>query len=627
MSAACKKVNRAKTNGQWRSKVRHLGLTRFRRLPLAALACVLIGSCAGASGQAAPSALANGGCIPSNSGSPFIPVDSWIYPAMLRLYGLGYIDAMYLGVRPWTRASVERMLEEADAHLIEDNDQDSVEARESREIYRAVNYQLKPDIEGPCGAHQGSSRIESTYSMFRGISGMPLRDSFHLGSTITNDYGRHYENGLNNYSGISGYATWGRFAFYARGEFQGSPSGAGYPAALAETLSKVDGTTFLNPVTGAAYNQATIPAGPIASISQGRLLEGYVSFQYLNHVFSFGKEDEWLGPAQGGSFAYSNNAENIYAFHINRIEPLRVPLLSRFTGAFRYEFLIGQLRGHTLMPNPLYQAHPSSTIANVINPGNPWVHLEKISMRPTENLELGFERTALFGGEGHSPVTLHTFLKSFFSTSAGTAADKNGRNDPGARFASFDFSYRVPFLRKWLTWYTDGEVHDDVSPIDAPRRASWRPGLYLSHVPGIPKLDLRFEAAMTDPSVSTSHGGRFMYWEEIEKQGYTNQGQIFGDWIGREDKGGQAWLTYHLSGNEWVQLSFRNQKAAKDFISGGTTLNDGSVQIVKRLRKDFEVNGTFALEHWRAPIFQPGPQTVTTTNIQITWFPQRKVTF
>ena len=98
-----------------------------------------------------------------------------------------------------------------------------------------------------------------------------------------------------------------------------------------------------------------------------------------------------------------------------------------------------------------------------------------------------------------------------------------------------------------------------------------------------------------------------MYWEVIEKQGYTNQGQLFGDWVGREDKGGQAWITYHLSGNEWIQVGMRNHKAAKDFIPGGTTLNDINVQVVKRIGKDFEVNGNFALEHWKAPIYLPGP--------------------
>ncbi|MGC9158041.1 MAG: capsule assembly Wzi family protein, partial [Terracidiphilus sp.] len=86
----------------------------------------------------------------------------------------------------------------------------------------------------------------------------------------------------------------------------------------------------------------------------------------------------------------------------------------------------------------------------------PWVHVEKISFRPTENLEFGFERTAIWGGEGHSPVTLGDFFRSFFSATAGVGnIDKFGRNDPGARFGTFDFSYRLPFLRNWLTLYTD----------------------------------------------------------------------------------------------------------------------------------------------------------------------------
>jgi hypothetical protein len=148
-------------------------------------------------------------------------------------------------------------------------------------------------------------------------------------------------------------------------------------------------------------------------------------------------------------------------------------------------------------------------------------------------------------------------------------------------------------------------------------------------VPGISKLDLRVEAATTDPSSSNgaSHYGRFMYYENIQKQGYTNQGQLFGDWIGREDKGGQAWITYHLSGNEWLRVGVRNQKATTYFISGGTTLNDINFQAVKRIGKDFEIDGNFAYERWKAPTYLPGQHTVTATTIQITWFPERKINF
>jgi hypothetical protein len=556
-------------------------------------------------------------------GSPYIPVDSWVYPAVLRLYSMGFLDHVFLGVHPWTRASLSHMLADTGS-MIESAAEGPVKDN-ARDLYAALNRELHPQEEDACAKSLGNIHVESIYSQSLAVTGTPLRDSFHLGSTIVNNYGRPYENGLNGYSGASGYLTSGRFALYLRGEFQAASSASGYSPALFQKLATIDLT--VSPVNGVAFpNQATIPLGPIATTTQGRFLEAYVSAQVLNHVISFGKQDEWLGPAQGASMAYSNNAENIYAFHINRIEPLYVPFLSRFTGPFRYEFLVGPLRGHTLMPNPLYASDPVHQ-GNVISPGNPWVHIEKISFRPTDNLEFGFERTVLWAGKGHSPANLHMFLKSFFSLVSPSAIVKNGPEDPGARFGAFDAAYRLPFVRKWLTLYVDSEAHDDVSPVDAPRRASWRPGLFLSHVPGIPALDIRAEGISTDPPVSRSNGGLFVYWEQLERQGYTNQGQLFGDWIGREDKGGQGWITCHLSGNEWIQASLRTQKAARDFIPGGTTLNDIGFQVVKRIGKNYEINGGFVLEHWKIPVYLAAPQTVTATTVQLTWFPKRTVHF
>jgi hypothetical protein len=570
---------------------------------------------------------------------------------------MGYIDHVYLGMRPWTRASLSHMLEDIDAQIEDANTYGDSTAGEAQDIYAALIYFLHYDAGMQCLTQQGGEHVESTYTVARGISGTSLRDSFHLGSTIINDYGRPYEHGFNNYTGASGYASAGRFVLYARGEFQAAPSATGYSQALGQALSTVDSTTFLNTATGLPYNQATIPMGPIATTTDARVIEAFVSAHVFNHEISFGRQDDWLGPGLGGGMAYSNNAANIYSFRINRIEPLHVPGLSRLTGPFRYDFLVGPLRGHTYMPNPANPGGSNPDLHNVINPGDPWVHVEKVSFRPTKNLEFGFERTVIWAGKGHGAINVKSFLRSFFSLTSPSGNLKYTSQDPGARFGAFDFSYRLPFVRNWLTLYTDSEIHDDVSPADAPRRASYRPGLYLSHVPGLPKLDLRVEAASTDPSSSNSaiQYGQFMYWETIQRQGYTNQGQLFGDWIGREDKGGQAWITWHLSGNEMIQAGYRNQKATSNFIPGsttqtipgstpaspgscpsdyssclipgGTTLNDINFQVVKRFGKDFEINGNFSYERWKAPIYLPGPQTVTTTTIRLTWFPERKISF
>jgi hypothetical protein len=547
-------------------------------------------------------------CESSTGDSPYIPVDSWIYPAMTRLYALGYARGVYLGMRPWTRTSVIHMLEDSQAEIQDADLYGDSTVGEAQALYTALWRELGPDIQSLCFVNRGQARVESSYSVVRAVSGTPLHDSYHLGSTVVNDYGRPFENGLNNYSGASGYASAGRFLLYVRGEFQGAPSAAGYSPALAEELSNIDEIPFMNPTTSLPYNQATIPLGPISTTTNGRLMEAYASVHLLNNEISIGKQDEWLGPGEGSAMAYSNNAENIYAFHINRIEPLHVPLISRAIGPVRYEFLVGSLKGHT-------------------EPNDPWVHAEKVSFKPTRDLEFGFERTVIWGGKGHEPINLHTFLQSFFSFDSVVSAVKHSPQDPGARFGAFDFAYRLPFPRNWITLYTDMEAHDTVSPLFKPLHGTYRPGLYLSHFPAIPKLDLRAEAVNTDSSYPSSVGGRYQYYEVVQVQGYTNKGQIFGDWIGREDKGGQAWITYHLSGDESIQLGLRTQKAAKDFIPGGTTLDDLDFNVVKRVGRDFEINGNFTYERYRAPIYLPGIQTVTNTSVRLTWFPNRKVSF
>ena len=544
-------------------------------------------------------------CPAVSAASPDIPIDSWVYPAMLRLYSLGYVDSLYLGMRPWTRASLGRMLLEASSRIEDAGRYEEPTLPEARRLYSALLREVPSTLCGGPWLAGGHLSPESAYSATRLLTGIPLRDSFHLGSSVVNDYGRPFAHGVNAYDGVSGYATLGPFLLYARGELDRAPGSAGYSTGLAQTLSALDGVPFLNPVTGLPYQQATLPLGPLPGTRQGRLVEAYVATDILHHIVSFGKQDGWLGPGLGGGMAYSNNAENIYAFRANRVEPLHIPGLSRFTGPFRYEFLIGPLQGHT-------------------NPNSPWVHLEKFSFRPTRDLEFGFERTIIWGGKGHEPVTLHTFLRSFFSVTAPEHDVKFSPQDPGARFSAFDFSYRLPGLRHWLTLYTDSDVHDDLSPISGPLHTGIRPGVFLSHVPGVPSLDFRVEAVSTDPPVSSNQGGHFLYWETVQTQGYTNKGSMFGDWIGREAKGGQGWLTYHLSGNEWLQLGFRRQKDSMSFLSGGTTLNEVNLQALKRFGPQVEVNATFAYQDWKAPLYLPGNHIVTSSTLQLTWFPQRR---
>jgi hypothetical protein len=537
----------------------------------------------------------------SAEGSAYVPMDSWIYPALDRLHSLGYIDTAFMGIRPWTRLSIAHMLEQSADRIDTDTGND-----EARKTYLAVLEEVQPDIDNATELNHPNGQLESVYTVLRGISGTPLRDSFHLGQTIINDYGRPYEGGFNNYSGFSVRAEAGRFSLYYRGEYQYAPSATGYSLALATELSQnIDGIPIAsNPV------QATLPQGPIAAANNARILEANLSYHLLGHEVSFGKSDHWLGPDQGAAMLWSSNAEDIYDFQIDRVEPLRIPGISKLTGPFRYDFYVGSLKGHTY-------------------PNSPWVHAEKLSFKPYRDLEFGFSRMVVWGGKGHEPITLHTFLKSFFSFQNVTGAEKFSRSDPGARFGNFDFDWRLPHLQKWVTLYSDSFVHDDVSPISAPRRSGLHPGIYLAQFPYLHQLDLRLEGASTEPAshsnpdASPINQGQFLYVETIQKQGPTNKG-FLPDWVGRQGKGGQAWLTWHLSGNEDIQFMYRNAKASAQFIPGGTTQNDFAGSVVKRIAKDIEVKGLVQYESWKAPIYKTGAQSDTTAAAQITWYPKQK---
>ena len=387
--------------------------------------------------------------------------------------------------------------------------------------------------------------VEQAYVGVRQVGGPVLRNSWQVGQTFVNDYGRPYSTGFNSYNGFATLAEKGPFSLYVRAEYQHAPHFTGYSFAQASTLSLIDEI----PYVGANRFNSTIPEGIQPAQNNFRILEANLSAHVYGHEISFGKSDAWIGPGLGGAMAWSNNAENVYSFRVNRVEPLSIPYVSRVIGDLRYDFFIGSLKGHTY-------------------PNSPYAHSESIAATLLKQFQFAAQRTIIFGGEGHEPVTLHTFLKGFFSVMDTTDALKNSREDPGARFSSVQFSWRIPVLHNLATLYTDSTTHDDVFPLAAPRRAGWRPGLYLSRLPFAPKLDLRTEASYTDYVTTKSEKGTGNYWEVIQRQGYTQKGFLLGDWIGREAKGGNATLTYHLSGNETLSLGYLRKKNSKDFIPG-----------------------------------------------------------
>jgi len=449
------------------------------------------------------------------------------------------------------------------------------------------------------GSNQPTLRLESIYTRVTNVSGQPINDSYNFASTITNNDGRPYQQGTNVYSGASGYASAGPFAFYVRAEYQHAPSASAFPLAVRE----------------ATASQLELPVSsdtPFAEINRPRILEGYVSVAFQGLQFSFGKQALWWGPTQSGPFMWSTNAEPITMFRVAPISPFKLPSILHWLGPMQTESFLGQLNGQQYILN-----------ANqFLNSGHlhtqPFIHGEKISFKPTENLEFGFSRTVTFGGDGH-PFTARSLFKSFFSV----GTDYGGAvGDAGDRHSGFDLSYRVPYLRKWLTVYTDSFCEDDVLSLSAPRRCAWSPGFFLSQFPYVPKLDLRVEAVNTDVSGFPAAG--INYSNNVYRSGYTNDGNILGSWIGRDGRGVQAWSNYWLSAKSKIQLGYRHQTVDQKFLQGGN-LNDFSLSADVMLRPDLNFSGGIQHENWNFPLFGTDTRSNWTTSVNLTFRPKWKL--
>jgi hypothetical protein len=246
----------------------------------------------------------------------------------------------------------------------------------------------------------------------------------------------------------------------------------------------------------------------------------------------------------------------------------------------------------------------------------PYIHGSKISFKPTTNLEFGFGYTILFGGPD-LPFTWHNLLRTFTSFNE----PPGSTTDPGDRRSTFDFSYRIPHLRDWLTLYLDSLVDDEITPVGS-SRPSVRLGLYLPKLPRISKLDLRLEGLYTDVPGQKPTG--FLYWNGRYRSGYTNNGQLLANWVGRQGRGGQAWATYWWSPRSTLQLSYRHAEADRVFIGGGR-LNDYGARADFLLRSDLALSGFVQYEQWKFPVLSSSGQSNVTASFQLTFYPKWRV--
>jgi len=535
---------------------------------------------------------------PAYMGSPYVPLDSWIYPALERLAALGYVRTAILGMRPWTRLECARQVNEA-------GEQQADAPPEVQELYDALAQEFALEFQLMSGEQNLHAQVESVYARSTVISGKPLTDNQHFGETVLNDYGRPFQEGFNSVAGTSGWTTAGPFVIYARGEYQSAPSAPSLSPAALSFISNADALPP-NP-----------PAMPIEAISRFRLLDAYVGMNLANWQISFGRQSLWWGPGEEGAMLFTNNAEPLNKmFRINRVSPFRLPSVLGLFGDIRMEFFLGQVAGQQFIDN--------STLEGVLNPRligqygkslalQPFLSGGKISFKFTPNFEVSASKTTLYGGQ-QNPLTLKTLLQSTFGVHVNGSSLGDGR-------AALDFSYRVPKLRDWLSFYGDAFQEDEISPVNRPYKAAFQSGLYLARFPRIPKIDLRIEGGTTSPINFPTCNGCY-YTNSQYLNGYTNNGELMGTWLGRAAQGESVRSTYWLNSTKRIGIELRHRKVDRQFLPQGGTQNDVAVNTDFLLKSGFRLSGTLQYESWQIPLLAAARQSNVMASLQLSYWPR-----
>ncbi len=553
--------------------------------------------CSG-NGQGAYAPVSNrGACTDKGSNaSTSIPLDSWIYPVFDRLAALGYLPDGSAMIRPWSRLEAARLVAEARAHTFEMDDT-------AASLLASLDGEFAHETRILTGSREREARVETAYTRFTGIGGTPLRDGYHFGQTLVNDYGRPYGKGANAIGGIAARASAGPVAFYFRGEYQ-------YASKLPLSIYGPEAQQSL-------FASDDLPFGwdlRFGDTSRLRPIEAYVSLNARNWQLSFGQQSVWWGPDRSTSLILSNNAAALPMLRLDRVSPGLLPGRLRILGPAHFDLFMAREGGiHFVRLGPNFIFH--GTGSEALRPP-PYLWGAHLTIKPTQYLEVGVAHTVIFAGYGR-PLTLGTFLHTFSIYGNGQAID------PGKRVTEINLIYHIPRYRRAIEVYSEGMAWDDPIQGKFVQRFAWDPGVYLPELPKLHAFDARFEAVYTD--IPKGYEVGFFYANTHYPQGYTNYGQILGSWIGRQGIGGQASTTHWFSAQTKVSVFYRKIVSDAALLGGGT-IGDLGANGVWRIKPGSELDASMQQERWKFPLLQESTRSNFSGSIELRAYPKFELT-
>jgi hypothetical protein len=274
--------------------------------------------------------------------------------------------------------------------------------------------------------------------------------------------------------------------------------------------------------TYAEFGRISLDINPEIRFSEGdtdmTVRRAYGVFSFAGLDLELGKDSQWWGPGHHGSLLLSDNAEPLTILKLSNPEPVVLPSVFRYLGLFKFTFFATRLEDDRAVPHPLLWGL-------------------RVNIKPNPYLDVGLQRTALFGGEGR-PENLKTFLRSF--TGKG---ESEADVEAGDQRAGIDITLTFPFARQPFQVYAEAAGEDEAGAL--PQKWAYLAGIYLPQIGRLECLELRMEYAgnhvKNHPDVWYNH--------HIYLSGYTYKGRVIGHHMGTDSKDIFTEMRYRFPGS------------------------------------------------------------------------------
>lgn len=425
-----------------------------------------------------------------------IPLHSRLEEDIQALQGMGYLNEVIAGSRPWSRLEAAKAV----INIIKErglaggnNDLPPLASL----LLKRIEMGLKEEIEMIQGTTPPQVELQQVNIQAVNLDGTFTNGGLNELQSIKYHLGRVYKEGLNIYGGIS---LLGRYRdatlLYLEPEFQ-------------YARWDITGTDELRRL---------------------RLRQGYLKFHTEYSDIMFGNVPLWWGQGYNGTLLLTDNIEPLTMLRLYKEDPFILSLPFNRQLILTYDFFITRLDADRELPRPVFWGL-------------------RIGFKPVPSWEIGIARTAMLGG-GDRPVNLKTFAKSF------TGSGENTPSEAGNQIGGFDTNFTGHLRQQHFKIYAELYGEDEAGLF--PSRYAYLAGFHLPDIAGLTGNSLRAEYASTTGWPRKRQG--VWYTHHIYTDGYTYRGRIMGHGMGPDADDFFIQLENYFSENVKGNLSFERNR-------------------------------------------------------------------